>query len=182
MKKLIAFQFMFIFALVIGVNLMAQTGTPGLLYTPTGTAYEVSKGTATASEIVIPESYESLPVTRIATGSFAFYGGEEGDVNNITSIFLPNSITLKQGSAFYGCSSLSSITIPAGVISIGSMAFRGCSGLTTINVDANNTRYRSEGDCFIEISDNALILGCPASVIPNTVTSIGNGVFMAVVT
>jgi len=133
MKKLIAFQVMFIFALFIGVNLMAQTGTPGLAYTliSNGTAYSVAKGTATASEIVIPEIYESLPVTQIATDGFSATGG---GVSNLTAITIPNSITNIREFAFSGCSNLASLTIPINITSIGTGAFGDCSNLTSITL------------------------------------------------
>ena len=55
--------------------LFAQ-GTLGLTYNliNDGTAYEVRRGGATDTHIEIPETYNSLPVTRIANSSFmSFY-------------------------------------------------------------------------------------------------------------
>ena len=59
---------------------------------------------SSATEVVIPNEIESLPVTRI------------GDY------------------AFYQCSSLTSIDIPSGVTSIGEDAFNNCSDLTSVDM------------------------------------------------
>ncbi len=83
------------------------------------------------------------------------------------------------GSAFSNCSSLTSITIPNSVTSIDEGAFSGCSSLTQIVVDKNNKYYDSRNNCnaIIETATNILICGCKTTVIPNSVTSIGNGAF-----
>jgi len=45
---------------------------------------------------------------------------------------------------------------------------------------SGNTRYRSEGKCLIQISNNSLVLGCKNSVIPAGMTSIGSYAFRRV--
>ncbi|MDR0475054.1 MAG: leucine-rich repeat domain-containing protein [Treponema sp.] len=49
--------------------------------------------------------------------------------------------------------------------------------ITSLTVAGGNTAYRSEGDCIIRIADNELALGCVASVIPSSVTVIGDKAF-----
>ena len=63
--------------------------------------------------------------------------------------------------------------------SIGSSAFSYCSGLTSIVVEDGNTSYDSRDNCnaIIEIESNTLIVGCKNTIIPSSVTSIGNGAF-----
>jgi hypothetical protein len=63
------------------------------------------------------------------------------------------------------------------VTSIGATAFIGCTGLTSINVSSGNTVYRSEGNSVIRIYNNELIIGIKTTVIPNSVTRIGNRAF-----
>ena len=92
---------------------------------------------------------------------------------------IPNTVTSIGGSAFRDCSGLTSITIPNSVTSIGWDAFCNCSGLTSITVASGNTKYDSRNNCnaIIETATNTLVVGCKETVIPNSVTSIGNYAF-----
>jgi len=89
--------------ITIGDTLLS---TPGLVFTLNdGAAYSVSKGTATANEVIIPTFYNGLPVTVISEQGFSGY-------INMTSIKIPSIVTGIGRNAFYGCSKLTSITIP----------------------------------------------------------------------
>ena len=92
---------------------------------------------------------------------------------------IPNSVTSIGDWAFASCSGLTSVTIPNSVTSIGGYAFSGCSGLTSVTVDKNNGTYDSRNNCnaIIETSTNKLIVGCNNTIIPNSITSIGDGAF-----
>ena len=63
--------------------------------------------------------------------------------------------------------------------SIGTSAFRGCSKLTSIVVEDGNTKYESRNGCnaIIETATNTIIAGCINTVIPESVTSIGEAAF-----
>ena len=98
--------------------------------------------------------------------------------HSLTSITIPASVTRIWDDAFYGCYSLKNITIPEGVTSIGEGAFRLCHGLTSITVESGNSNYYSAGNCLIETATNTLILGCGSSVIPKSVTRIGEYAFI----
>ncbi len=119
------------------------------------------------SSISIPSSVNSI-------GSSAFRYCE-----NLLSVTFASSSSLTNigAYAFSNCSSLTSIQIPASVTDIGNNAFAYCNELNTVSVATNNEIYKSEGNCVIRKSDNALIFGCKNSTIPTYATSIGCDAF-----
>ena len=118
--------------------------------------------------VTIPNS-----VTKIERFAFAGCSG-------LTSAVLPSSLTTIEHSAFSGCSSLSSVNIPKPVTTIEEQAFNHCTGLSTLSVESGNSVYdsRNNSNAIIHTGTNELILGCQNTIIPNSVTSIGNFAFM----
>ena len=98
---------------------------------------------------------------------------------SVTSVAIPNSVTSIEWHAFAGCSGLTSVTIPNSVTFIAYYAFCDCTSLTSIVVESGNTVYDSRNNCnaIIKTASNELIAGCKNTIIPNGVTSIGNGAF-----
>ena len=156
--------------------------------------YYAFNGCSGLTSVTIPNS-----VTYI--GAFAFKG-----CSGLTSVTIPNSVTRIGSYAFDGCTGLttvifnaekctqwgtntnpvfktctklSTLTIGKSVTTIPSYVFSGCTGLTSIVVDEGNTKYDSRNNCnaIIETASNTLIFGCKGSIIPNSVTSIGNDAF-----
>ena len=101
-------------------------------------------------------------------------------LNDITTVDIRAGVTSIGDWAFNTCDHLTSINIPASVTSIGDAAFLNCYGLESISVAEGNTVYDSRNDCnaLIETASNTLIQGCKNTVIPNTVTSIGDVAFL----
>ena len=116
----------------------------------------------------------TIPAGVTSIGENAFLG-----CSGLTSISIPSSVTSIGYQAFSDCTNLNLINIPASVTGIGDNAFYGCSALAYITIDSNNTVFDSRNDCnaIIETSTNKLIVGCRNTVIPNSVTSIGNFAF-----
>lgn len=83
------------------------------------------------------------------------------------------------GDVAFAGAALESIRIWWGIEKIGNQIFMGCKNLTEIKVDENNEYYDSRDNCnaIVETKTNTLIMGCNASTIPSTVTTIGRYAF-----
>lgn len=139
----------------------------GVTYSVTSIGNNAFTGCYDLIEITLPSS-----IPTIGHWTFAYCYG-------LTSITIPNSVTSIGEHAFDCCTGLTSITIPNGVTSIGEHAFLGSGGLRSIIVEEGNTVYNSlnNSNAIIETATNTLIKGCNATVIPESVTSIGSAAF-----
>ena len=159
------------------------------------TLSSVTVNTSVAAQSIFPQVIDGT-VTEITAADlqgatkilyYSFYS------SNITSIEIPDGVTLIGTYAFYDCSSLTSITIPDGVTVIGKSAFNGCSNLPSITLPnsittiANNTFQGCDKLESIEIPDSVTSIGAYAFegcdsltliTIPDSVTSIGAYAFM----
>ena len=111
-------------------------------------------------------------VTAIGESAFLF-------CDEVTSVTIPNSVTSIGKDAFYACAGLTELTIPKSVTSIADRAFYACINLTSLTVASGNSHYDSRNNCnaIIETASNTLIAGCQKTVIPSTVTAIGDNAF-----
>ena len=133
----------------------------------TSIGYGVFYGCTGLTTMTIPNSVTSI-------GDSAFSG-----CSSLTTVTIPNSVTSIGKYAFHNCSGLTSVTIGNSVTTVGKYAFADCSGLTSVVVDKNNGTFDSRDNCnaIIETSTNKLVVGCKNSIIPNSVTSIGEYAF-----
>jgi len=97
-------------------------------------------------------------------GDNAFY-----NLNSLTNINIPNSVTNIGDEAFHGCESLKSINIPNSVTNIGDEAFHGCESLKSINIPNSVTNIGNEAFSYCD--------SLTSIKIPNSVTNIGNYAF-----
>ncbi len=100
-------------------------------------------------------------------------------ISGCKNTIIPSSVTTIGSHAFSDCSGLTSVTIPGSVTTIGACAFVDCSGLTSMVVESGNTKYDSRNNCnaIIETATNTLISGCKNTIIPSSVTIIGDNAF-----
>ena len=111
-------------------------------------------------------------VSRIGVSTFSY-------CPVLTSVTIPNSVSSIDHYAFRGCTGLTSVTIGSSVSYFGYYVFSGCTGLNNIKVEDGNSTYDSRDNCnaIIEKGTNKLLFGCKNTIIPNSVTSIGEGAF-----
>ena len=147
------------------------------------------------TSLTIPNS-----VNTIEEAAFAYCSGFTGN------LMIPNSVNTIEASAFHTCYGFDgTLMLGSGVTSIGAWAFNSCDGLTGvlnipsnvasigedafvyckfdgIVVDPENPNFDSRNDCnaIIETSTNELTTGCKNTVIPNSVTAIGNNAFKGI--
>lgn len=152
-------------------------------------------------EIVIPKSvvsihaqaFEGCPLERIVVeDGNPIYDSRDNcnaivETQSNTLIYgckntkIPNSVNVIGEKAFYRCLTLENIFIPKSVSVISKDAFRafGIYNFESIMVEEGNPTYDSRDNCnaIIETAANRLIVGCRNTIIPNTVTSIGEAAF-----
>ncbi len=113
------------------------------------------------------------------TSGNEYYTGEVNIPETISLGGVTFSVSTIDRTAFSYCSELTSVVIPKSVTSINVQAFSGCNSLSSIVVASDNPTYDSRENCnaIIRTASNELIVGCQNTVIPNTVTSIGERAF-----
>ncbi len=99
--------------------------------------------------------------------------------SNVKEFIFGDDVESIPGCLCYGLKEITSIVIPSKVTSIGKQAFTGCEGLTSIKVQDGNTVFDSRDNCnaIIETASNTLVRGCNTTVLPKTVTGIGDYAF-----
>lgn len=116
----------------------------------------------------------TLPNTLEHIGMGAFWG-----CSGLLQINIPEGVICVEDYAFNSCSSLLSIKLPKSLNCIGQTAFSGCESLVSIIVENGNEKFDSRDNCngIIETATDTLLLGCPNTTIPKSVTSIGKSAF-----
>lgn len=96
-------------------------GSCGLTYklNSDGTYMVSGYGACFDEDLVIPQMYQGIAVTKIGNSAFS-------QCDWIVSVIIPESVTIIGSCAFYNCESLSTITIPDSVKCVDDRAFGDC--------------------------------------------------------
>ncbi len=113
-------------------------------------------------EVVIPSTYNSLPVTEIGEGAFYWCTG-------VTSLYIPDTVLVIGNGAFCECMGMAEITIPDSVTIIGDEAFNGCTQLASVTIPDSVTRIGEHAFACCE--------SLTSIIIPDSVVSIGEEAF-----
>jgi len=101
--------------------------------------YVENANTNISGAVVIPDTYNNLPVTNVGI----FRGNDK-----ITSVIFPNSIIGLSTQSFYRCTGLTSVTIPASVTAIPWEAFGGCTNLTSVTFNGSKISFGGNTNVF----------------------------------
>ncbi|MBR5278282.1 MAG: leucine-rich repeat protein, partial [Clostridia bacterium] len=168
----------------------------GLSYVQNDSGYTVSRGSCTDSYVVIPDSFNGMPVNQIADFAFSYNtpSNTSTDVWNSTmeKVYIPNSVKYIGRYAFDGCEMLTEVTIPDSVVAMGDVVFGRCVRLETVTlsdsissipeytfIDCISLNDITWGATVTEIGSCAF-LDCNSLttvMLPNTIVYIGIGAF-----
>ncbi|MBR2321615.1 MAG: leucine-rich repeat protein [Clostridia bacterium] len=102
-----------------------------------GSYYKVTgAGTCTDSILVIPSTYNNIPVKVIAEEAF-------NNCDFIIDLIIEENVTVVESDAFYGCDNIVNIAIPSTIQDFSIYGLRDAYCLQTIIVDENNLVYKS---------------------------------------
>jgi len=191
--------------LLLCVSLIGQVhDTQGLLYEIVTIddveGWQVSKGTATATQIVVPNQFtagdETYPVIKVADYGFEGYETlaridifpclsltEIGvyafkDCVSLPGTMLPPSIEVLGEGAFWGCTLLGRINVRATLLVIGDDAFYGCTNLYELYYDEDLPNVLPSTLTTIGSRSFGYCTRMTALTIPNSVSSLGDNPFV----
>ena len=121
----------------------------------------------------------SAKTAEVTSNGYNSYSGYVSIPSKVTYSGYSYNVTSIGQQAFLACINLTSIDIPNSVKSIVMGAFYGCTNLSVINVDTTNPKFdsRDNSNAIIETESNTLVVGCKNTIIPNSVTTIGDMAF-----
>jgi hypothetical protein len=189
-----------IMALLMVVSTIPMSNITASAYTYSGTCgenvtweFDESTGTLIISGTGAMDDYEpnnppwagyedSIKTVVISYGvmtisKYAFFH------HRLTSITIPDSVTIIGDSAFDNCQFLTCVSIPDSVTTIGDDVFDNCHRLTSFTVDSNNQYFSNDEYGVLFNKDRTTLIQYPIGnmrtsyTIPDSVTTIGDDAF-----
>jgi hypothetical protein len=120
-------------------NKTCKVGASELKYSDSGNYWENTRlaiDINTTGAISIPSKLNNYTVVAIAEGAFIDC--------KISSVILPEGISLDEGRAFVSCDNLTSVQLPEGLTATGLATFHSCRKLQTINLPSTVVRIEDE--------------------------------------
>lgn len=118
----------------------------------------------TDASIIIPATYNNLPVIEIGDRAF-------GSCHNLTSVTINQGVSVIGSGAFTDCVNLPSFRFPASIKSIEDSAFQNCTGLKTLRFNDNSLLEEISANAFQSCTNLVTVS------VPDSVVTIGNRVF-----
>ncbi len=143
-----------------------------------GTA-KITKYTGQTEALIIPAELDGHTVTAIGVKAFE-------RESSLTSVMIPDGVTLIDDFAFSYCSGMSEVTIPGSVSVIGEGAFSDCSSLESVAIPDSVTSinmfafYGCSGLMDVTIPDSVVKIGVNAfAECPNLKLTVSRGSYAA---
>ena len=109
-----------------------------------GTTLKISKYDGNDTEYVIPEEIDGKKISEIRYNAFI-------DCKLLTSVTIPDGVTMIGSAAFRGCTALTDVVLPDSVTSIGDFAFYNCPKLLDVTIPDSVTNI---GDYAFGFDEN----------------------------
>lgn len=145
---------------VITRTISEEEGTEGLQYAYNGEGYTVTGYTGSSVDVVIPSTYEGLPITEVGDDAVCFNG-------DIKTVIVGRNVKTLGTEAFYGLWNATSIMLPDTVTTIGNLAFGECFKLASFIIPESVTTLKND----------VFECGFTTINIPKNVSHIDDGVF-----
>ncbi len=144
MKKIMAA----LLSAVLVMGMLPITSLPAAAYTSGDFTYSfngedtvwITRYTGSGGDVVIPPTLDGYRVTAIGkyyAGSV--YGSAFCDCEDVTSVQIPEGVTLIGNGSFANCTGLTEVYLPDSVTIINDLAFSGCENLDTVRIGDNVT-------------------------------------------
>ena len=159
-------------------NSVTDIGSSAFTYSHKLTSVTLGKGVTTIGSLAFLGCRElqsiNIPASVTTISALAFY-----DCPKIKDITLSNSLIEIRDQAF-AYTNITSIELPQSVTILGINPFSYIRSLTKLSVKEGHPLFNSDpnSNAIIETATNTLVAGCRYSIVPNTITVVGKAAFM----